>query len=189
MPDVVRVGVLADTHIPHQVETIPAWVLDTFRDVDLILHAGDLDEMCALDDLRPLAPCVVAVRGNLHLRFGTWSSPHLPKAIHFWIKGHHIVLNHGIPYLVRAMVYRLLGQLGTENVTLNRYLIRDQQRAFPDADLVIFGHSHRAVIERRGKTLFVNPGAPVRVGPKDKASVALLTINDEKIEAEIVSHE
>ena len=186
MPDVVRVGVVADTHIPHLVKTMPEGVLRAFQEVDMILHAGDLDELCALDDLKPLAPVVLAVRGNVHVQFGTWSSPHLPKAIHLWIQGHHIVLNHGIPYLARAMAYKVLGVFGAKNPTLNQCLIRDQHRAFPDADLVIFGHSHRAVIKRLGKTLFVNPGTPVRADPKDMLSVALLTIDRERIAAEIV---
>ena len=186
MNGVVRVGVLADTHIPHLAKTMPVGVLKAFQNVDLILHAGDLDEMCALDDLRLLASLVFAVRGNVHVRFGTWSSPHLPKAIHFWIKGHHIVLNHGIPYLGRAMAYKLWGWLGEKDIRLNQRLIGDQQRAFPDADLVIFGHSHCAIVERRGKTLFVNPGAPLRADSKDMSSVALLTIDREKIEAEII---
>lgn len=187
IPDVIRVGVVADTHIPHKVKTMPEGVLRVFRNVDMIWHAGDLDEMCALDDLKLLAPIVLAVRGNVHVRFRTWSSPHLPKTIHLWIKGHHIVLNHGIPYLGRAMGYKALGALGVRAPTLNQHLIRDQHQAFPDADLVVFGHSHCAVVERLGKTLFVNPGAPVRGHPKDLPSVALLTIDHERIVAEIVS--
>jgi putative phosphoesterase len=186
IPDVIRVGVVADTHIPHAIERIPRAVLKVFQDVDMILHAGDLDEMCALDELKALAPVVFAVRGNVHLRFATWSSPHLPKAIHLWIKGHHIVLNHGIPYLVRATAYKLLALLGVGDADLNRALIGDQQRAFPDADLVIFGHSHDAIIKRVGKTLFVNPGAPIRESPQALSSVALLTIDSERIAAEIV---
>ena len=186
MPDVVRVGVVADTHIPHKIKTMPEGVLRAFQGVDLILHAGDLDEMCALDDLRPLAPVILAVRGNVHVQFGTWSSPHLPKAVHLWIKGHHIVLNHGIPYLVRAMAYKLLGMFGVGDVALNQCLIRDQHRAFPDADLIVFGHSHCAIVERRGKTLFVNPGAPVRADPRDVSSVALLAIDRDRIAVEIV---
>ena len=93
--DIVRVGILADTHIPHQVKRIPANVLGVFSNVDLILHAGDLDQVSALDDLKSLAP-VIAVRGNLHLRFAArylknvrrvWQngSSQLPKSVHLWI--------------------------------------------------------------------------------------------------------
>lgn len=181
----VRIGVLSDTHIPHLAPRMPERVLEVFQGVDLILHAGDLDEVCALDDLKPLAP-VIAVRGNVHLRFITLSSPHLPKAVHLWIQGQHIVLNHGIPFLWRAVGYRLLDMLGQGAMVLNRRLIRDQQHAFPDADVVLFGHSHLAHVERRGKTLFVNPGSPVCEGKGDHSSVALLTVSREHVEAEIV---
>jgi putative phosphoesterase len=183
--DSVRIGVLSDTHVPHLAPRVPRRVLDVFQGVDLILHAGDLDEVCALDDLKPLAP-VIAVRGNVHLRFATLSSPHLPKAVHLWIKGKHIVLNHGIPYIWRAVVYRTLGFVGQDDVTLNQHLIHDQHRAFPDADVVLFGHSHLAHIERRGKTLFVNPGSPVREKADSQLSVALLTVSTARVEAEIV---
>jgi len=181
----VRIGVLSDTHVPHLALCVPRRVLDVFQGVDLILHAGDLDEVCALDDLKPLAP-VIAVRGNVHLRFATLSSPHLPKAVHLWIKGKHIVLNHGIPYIWRAVVYRTLGFVGQDDVTLNQHLIRDQHRAFPDADVVLFGHSHLAHIERRGKTLFVNPGSPVREKADSQLTVALLTVSTARVKAEIV---
>ena len=179
------VGVLSDTHIPHQVARISPAVQEAFRGVDLILHAGDLDELCALDDLKPLAP-VIAVRGNAHLRFATRSSPHLPRAVHLWIKGQHIVLNHGIPYPGRAIFYRLLGLLGQNETTLNRHMIRDQRRAFPGADVVIFGHSHLALAERHGDTLFVNPGSPVPAEAVGPPSVALLKVCDDGVEAEIV---
>ena len=180
----VRIGVLSDTHMPYLAQRLPRRVLEVFMGVDLVLHAGDLDELCALDELHALAP-VIAVRGNWHLRFRTRSSPHLPQAVHLWIKGKYVVLNHGIPYFWPAVGYRLLGWLGEDDAALNRHLIRDQQRAFPEADVVIFGHSHLACIERRGKTLFLNPGAPVREHVEDKPSVALLTVGDE-VEAQII---
>ncbi len=181
----VRVGVLADTHIPHQVERLPRSVIEALQGVDLILHAGDLDEPCALDDLKPLAP-VIAVRGNFHLRFATRSSPHLPKAVHLWIAGQHIVLNHGIPYMGRAILLKLLGLLGQNDQLLNECLIGGQQRAFSDADVVIFGHSHLALVEKRGRTLFVNPGSPICEAAHDKPSIAMLYIQSSLVHADIV---
>ncbi|MBN1936779.1 MAG: metallophosphoesterase family protein [Anaerolineae bacterium] len=180
-----RIGVLADTHMPHSARALPAQVLQVFQGVDLILHAGDLDEPCALDALKPLAP-VIAVRGNLHLRFGTFSSPHLPKAVHLWIKNRYVVLNHGLPYFWRASIGHLIDKVGLTDVDLNQWMIRDQQHAFPGADLVIFGHSHLALIERHGQTLFVNPGTPIAQETKKRPSVALIEIGINQIEAEIV---
>jgi putative phosphoesterase len=55
-----------------------------------------------------------------------------------------------------------------------------------DADVVVFGHTHRPLVSRLGNQLFVNPGA---AGPKRfdiTPSVARLTIDRGKAEVEIV---
>lgn len=179
-----RIGVLGDTHMPHSAESLPARVFELFRGVSLILHTGDLDEPCALDPLKPLAP-VIAVRGNPHLRFATLSSPHLPGSVHLWIKGRYVVLNHGLPSFWRAGLYHLLKLGGMSDAELNRRMIGDQRRAFPDADLVVFGHSHLPTVERHGRTLFVNPGTPIAAETSGQPTVALITVDDE-IRAEIV---
>jgi len=184
MGDSWRIGVLADTHMPHSASLLPTRVFEYLKGVNLILHAGDLDEPCALDALKPLAP-VIAVRGNPHLRFATLSSPHLPKAVHLWIGGRYVVLNHGLPFFWRTAWYHLLKLGGMDDCGLNRLMIRDQQRAFPDADLVIFGHSHLATVERHGRTLFVNPGTPMTTETSRCPTMALIHIDDD-IRAEIV---
>ena len=47
----MKIGVLADTHIPGQLSTLPEGVRRAFRGLDIILHAGDI---CQLDVLRAL---------------------------------------------------------------------------------------------------------------------------------------
>ena len=64
---VFTVGLLSDTHIPHRLERLPAPVLDALAGVDLILHAGDVDDPVALEPLRAVAP-VHGVRGNVHFQ-------------------------------------------------------------------------------------------------------------------------
>ena len=49
-----------------------------------------------------------------------------------------------------------------------------QARPTPDTDVVVFGHSHRALIERRGDVLFINPGAAGRVGFHRVQTVAMM---------------
>ncbi|MEK6698468.1 MAG: metallophosphoesterase family protein, partial [Nitrospirota bacterium] len=60
----MKVGVLSDTHIPVTVKSLPPAIFDIFKDVDLILHAGDVVELSVLDELRAIAP-VEAVAGNM----------------------------------------------------------------------------------------------------------------------------
>jgi putative phosphoesterase len=183
---ILRIGVLADTHVPYVLPRLPKQVFAIFERVDLILHAGDLDEEEVLTELSHIAP-TLAVRGNLHLRYGTLSSPHLPKTIHLDFCGYRLVLIHGRPQLV----FSLLDKVGAflfrkTNEDLNRDLIAGYQRAFPTADVVVFGHSHRACAQRVGRTLFFNPGAVCRTRREPNPSVGLLTIRPTGVEAEII---
>ncbi len=60
----MKVGVLSDTHVPTIMKALPPIIFDIFRDVDLILHAGDIVEMSVLEELGAIAP-VEAVAGNM----------------------------------------------------------------------------------------------------------------------------
>jgi len=182
----LRIGVLADTHIPYSLPRLPEQVFVIFDQVDLILHAGDLDEEKVLTELSHIAP-TLAVRGNLHLRYGTLSSPHLPKTIHLNFYGHRLVLIHGRPWLVIGFLDRVRAYLFRRtNEELNRDLIAGYRRAFPTADVVVFGHSHRACAQRVDRTLFFNPGAVCRTRRESNSSVGLLTIKPTGVEAEII---
>ena len=59
----MRIGLLADTHIPRDVKMLPPHVKVALDGVDLILHAGDIYLLTVLDELEAIAP-VIAARGN-----------------------------------------------------------------------------------------------------------------------------
>lgn len=182
----LRIGVLADTHIPYLLPRLPEQVLAAFAQVDLILHAGDLEEEEVLTELGHLAP-TLAVRGNPHLRHGTLGSLHLPKVIYLDLLGHRLVLVHGRPQLLLGFLDKVRSLLFRRtNEDLNRDLIAGYRRAFPTADIVVFGHSHRACVQRVGHTLFFNPGAVCRTRREPDPSVGLLTIGPTGIETEII---
>jgi predicted phosphodiesterase len=65
-------------------------------------------------------------------------------------------------------------------------MLKDVPRAFPGADVYVFGHSHRALVERRDGALFVNPGAacPTR---DETPSVARLVVTPDSVEAMILT--
>jgi len=182
-----RIGVLADTHIPYRLARLPTDVERIFTGVDLILHAGDLDEGDVLAELGRIAPAV-AVRGNWHLRHQpTRSSPHLPVTVHLHLLGHHLVLTHGMWNLGYGVLFEFYARVLGQHARLNALMIRDLRRRFRHADVVIFGHSHHAEVRRVGKTLFVNPGAVCETPDFDeRPAVALLTAYPSGIGAEIV---
>ncbi len=161
----VRLGVLADTHIPHRLAALPVRVSEIFAaaGVSIILHAGDVDEPGALDPLALIAP-VIAVRGNLHLASRSRSSPHLPYAIFLDVMGQRIILTHGHGWPHQWLWDKRQGFIRRAPSTdmrdaFNEELIKRNRRRFPNANILIFGHSHRRLLRRVGQTLLLNPGA------------------------------
>src|SRR3989441_13064922 len=57
----------------------------------------------------------------------------------------------------------------------------------PDTRVVVYGHSHKALIAEREGVVWVNPGAAGRVGFHREVTLALLRVEDGLVEAELVS--
>ena len=110
-------------------------VFDIFREVDHILHGGDVGRSDLLVELRTLAP-VTAVYGNSD---GFDLRKELLQVAELELDGFRIVVTHG-------------DQFGSPNPA-------KLHAAFPDAEIIIFGHSHRPLLELVDKTVTVmNPG-------------------------------
>lgn len=127
--------------------------------VSQILHAGDVGGRAVLEALGAIAP-VQAVYGNVDPLDGR-----LPPQIVVDIGGVTIHVSHG-------------HELGrpTPAKLLETY----------SGDVLVYGHTHKALIEREGARLVVNPGA---AGPRRfdlKPSIARLTIDGGRAEAELV---
>ena len=149
----MRIGVLSDTHV-HLAEEIPTEILRAFSKVDLILHAGDFVGLQVLEGLKQLGE-VKAVHGNvdsMKLR-GL-----LPEKELLVAGGKKIGITHGWG--------------GPEGIE------RRVRGLFNDVDIIIYGHSHRAKIERIGDVLFFNPGPGYQ-------SFGILTI-EKDVKGEIV---
>jgi putative phosphoesterase len=139
-------------------------VTAAFAGVALILHAGDVGGAKVLDALAAMAP-VEAVFGNVD----DVHDPSLARERVVTLGGATIHVSHG----------HELGRPSAE-LMLARYR----------GDVVVFGHTHKAVVVRHGGRLAVNPGA---AGPRRfdlQPSVARLTItagNPAAIDVEIIS--
>lgn len=177
------VGVIADTHIPHRLKAIPPAVFEIFSEVDLILHAGDIVDPRILEDLASLAP-VKAVRGNVHLVDRTWD-PQLPQVQQLDILGHQIVLTHGHGSFVRGSLERVWYWLSRDRGVVNQRIAQWSLETYPEADIIIFGHSHQAYNQRLGQRLLFNPGA-VCPTEGEIPSVGLLTIERDGVSGEVV---
>jgi putative phosphoesterase len=163
---------------------LPPAVFDLLAGVDLILHAGDLSDPAILVELRRVAP-VQAVRGNLHLQAPWPNDQRLPLTLDLEIKGRRTVVTHGHISLWKSFLEKLWMFVPDHHRHLNRILAKRVARAFPGADVYVFGHTHQALVERWEGALFVNPGAvcPTR---RKVSSVARLQVMAGGAEAEIL---
>jgi putative phosphoesterase len=176
----ITVGLIADTHIPYRAKRFPDAVLEAFTGVDAILHAGDVDDPAALQPLRSIAP-VHAVCGNYHILDLSDGGASLPEVIELELAGKRVVLTHGHqPGLVGVIIKGvrfLVNWAGLlDNGWLNRRNARRLVERFPKADIIVFGHAHRAYVDWIGDTLLINPGSAIESGRYEQPSVARLQI-------------
>ena len=172
-----RIGVISDTHgwVDPQVGLL-------FAGVDHIIHAGDIGKVAVLDDLAAIAP-VTAVSGNVDWSSGTELAD-LPATAQLEIAG------------VRFFVAHMRGHI-TQNWDLSKRGAGGECGAGSDggaggergACVAVYGHSHRAEIERRDGILFLNPGAAGAARFGLPRSVALLEIDGDDLRPRIVDLE
>lgn len=135
-------------------------LIAAFEGCDLILHAGDVGAASVLEALRVAAP-VVAVRGNIDM--GDWAAS-LPATATVEVAGVAIRIVHDQA----------------------SFAVEPSPAA---VSLVVYGHSHRAVEERRGDVLFLNPGS---AGPRRfslPVTAARVEIADRSLSVEILDLE
>ncbi len=158
----MTIGVLSDTHIPSAAQKLPDAIFKAFKNVDMILHAGDITDISVLDELNKLAK-IEAVWGNMD---AAETQKKLPAKRIFEIEGFKIGLIHG-----HGSPFRIINTVKNE---------------FPEKmDVIVFGHSHAPVNEVRDGTLFFNPGSPTdRIFAKYN-SYGILRLN-KKVKGEII---
>ena len=132
------VAIISDTHLPRGSRALPETCIARLGTADLIFHAGDFSTLAVLEQLRAIGPPVQAVHGNVdepELR------RRLPAAIELELAGSTLAMIH---------------DAGSAHGRLERLRAR-----FPNADAVIFGHSHIPLHETAGDGFQIfNPGSP-----------------------------
>ncbi|MBL7155731.1 MAG: metallophosphoesterase family protein [Candidatus Omnitrophica bacterium] len=131
-----RIGVVSDTHIPKTAPDMPEAVYEEFKNVDMILHAGDFVVIGLLEKLRALAP-TRGVCGNMDT---DEIRNVLPVKDIIKVDGFKIGLMHGYG-----------------SPTKLTSVLKDE---FNKVDVIVFGHSHAPYNEKIKNTLFFNPGTP-----------------------------
>jgi uncharacterized protein len=159
----VQIAIISDTHMPRGGRRLPAACVARLRAADLIIHAGDLSTMAVLDELRALNE-VVAVHGNVD----------------------DAAVRGTLPATAEVEVGRCRVAVVHDAGPARGRLARLRAR-FPEADAVVFGHSHLPLMERDddGFTI-VNPGSPTERRRSPRHTMALARLRQGRLAFELV---
>ncbi|MBC7326567.1 metallophosphoesterase family protein [bacterium] len=159
----MKIGVISDTHIPTRADQLPEAVFQHFKGVDLILHAGDIEDILVLYDLQEIAP-VKAVAGNMDPYEVKEELP-MKRIIKVGSVSIGLIHGWGDP---KGLPLRVLEAFMGENV-----------------QCIVFGHSHQPFNEERQGILLFNPGSPTDKIFAPYNSIGILYIGKE-IKGEII---
>ena len=149
----MKIGVISDTHLIRPSEDLVALTEGPFREVEMILHAGDLTEQAVLESFP--GKKVIAVCGNMDSAAARQGLPA------------RRVIEVG-PFKV-GLIHGWGGPQGIEERIV---------REFNGVDCIVYGHTHRPFREERNGILFFNPGSFGRGLGTTPKSFGLLTPAD-----------
>lgn len=154
----LRIAIVSDTHAPRFWKAMPPAVAAQLEDVDVILHAGDVCVPSVLDELAAHAPVHVVRGNNDGPDVAAWGAT---TTLELELDGVRIAMIH---------------DSGAKQGRAAR-----MRRLFPDADLVVFGHSHIPWdTEDAGQRLF-NPGSPTDKRRQPRGTMGRLVVDAGRI--------
>ena len=158
------VAVISDTHLPRGARRLSEGCLERLRTADLILHAGDVVAVSALEELLALGPPVEAVYGNMD---EPALKETLPKERVVEVGGARIGMVH-IPGPAAGREARLAAR-------------------FPDCGAVVYGHTHVPQVERFQHLWLLNPGSPTDRRGQPAHTMLVLDVEDGAIVPKLVT--
>ena len=178
----MKIGVISDTHgcQEHWSKAYDKF----FRDADMIIHAGDVlyhgPRNPMLEDYNPAglaekinacAQPVIICKGNCDSEVDqlVLNMPIQSPYVHVFANGRHIVATHG--HAVESDADK------------------DRMAAAIHADIFISGHVHYTVLEKRGNTVFLNPGSPSLSKREDQRQTCAVIYDDKIVVYDIDTEE
>ena len=156
-------AVIADTHLPRGTRRLPDECLQRIRAAELLIHAGDFSTAAACDEIAAIGPELVAVHGNVD-----------DAALRARLPAQAVIEREGVRI-------GLIHDAGPARGRLARL-----RRAFPEADAVVFGHSHIPLLEDKDGLMLLNPGSPTDRRRQPRHTFALLRAEEGDVRAEIL---
>jgi putative phosphoesterase len=163
------VGLVSDTHLPRFGRALPRALEAGLRAarVSRILHMGDLTDAIAVPLFEAIAP-FDAVAGNNDPE-DVWTRYGRRKVV--TIDGVRIGMVHGDEGRGRNAQQNAIAAFAGAGV-----------------DVVLYGHSHQPLVERRGTQLVANPGSPTDKRMMPAFSYGILTIEAGISSIELVTY-
>ena len=159
----MQIAIISDTHLPRGARRLPTDCVERLMAADLILHAGDLMALSVLHELESYGR-VIAVQGNVD---DAAVRAALPEVASVNAAGARIAMVH---------------DAGAAKGRLARL-----RRRFPDAQAVVFGHSHIPLHERDedGFQIF-NPGSPTERRRSPHHTMGMARAHDGRLTFELI---
>lgn len=174
MPKNHRFVVLSDTHVGDRARRLDPGLLKAIAELqpESILHCGDACRRSTITELEQIAP-VCNVQGNRD-----WFQAHkAPMDLQFEVNGVNIVMAHGHLSMKQYILdhFRILLTLRTPFYSYFRDRLANK---YPQADLILYGHTHTAADDQIGYQRLINVGAgyPNRLN-QGQVEFGLLTIS------------
>lgn len=172
----ILIGVISDTQTTEKIQDLPKEIEEIFKNVDLIIHAGDIEKQEFIKRLQKIAP-VFAVKGNMD--FGELKEK-LPAGILLKIYNWRIGIVHSPLSFWVGSHFNQVQEIVAESLARKE-----------NFNVLIFGHTHHPYLKEikngEKKILLINPGsATLPFIFSDKLSVAILKIKKDSFQGEII---
>lgn len=165
----VLIGVISDTHVPSETNSIPQDIIDDFKtkQVDYIFHLGDYTKLKVYNHLTSIfgEDKVIGISGNMD------SNDIKNKLLPIWemeLLGYKIFLTHG-----SGGPHRIIQRLN-KHYDLRPY------------DIILFGHIHQPINQKQRNKYYFNPGSPSKKRFTDFHSYAFLELSEDTIDFQII---
>ena len=150
------VAVISDTHAH-----LDSRVLSVVRECDIAVHGGDVCGVDILESLQPKSGKVYVVTGN-NDPYCHDSDEALPKILSFEVLGEKITVEHGHEH----------GMTKPDHDSL--------RKAHQDSKIVIYGHTHKMLVDSEKKPWVINPGAAGKTRTRGGPSCLVIECRDDR---------